>query len=173
MPGDSFEAFVEQTRDRVLRLVCSIVGPYREADAEEICQEVYLRAYRGMDRFRGEAELATWLYRIAWNTALSHRSLSPVRHGAVPMDALRERAAEDDTERTAIDAERSRILVAAMEDLPDVYRTTLYLHYWVGAGVDEIAELLGAPAGTIKSYLSRARERLRRALGGRGFEVSV
>jgi RNA polymerase sigma-70 factor (ECF subfamily) len=172
MPGDSFEAFVERTRERVFRLVCSIIGPYREADAEEICQEVYLRACRGMERFRGEAELSTWLFRIAWNTALSHRNVSPVRKGTIPIEDLLDFAAPHDTEKIAIDRERSRTLIVAIESLPHPYRTAIYMHYWMGATVEEIAEVLGVASGTIKSYLSRARERLRRELADGGWEVS-
>jgi RNA polymerase sigma-70 factor (ECF subfamily) len=57
--------------------------------------------------------------------------------------------------------ERRDLVARLIEDLPDLYRTLIHMHYWLDCPVDEIAETLGMPAGTVKSYLSRARERLR------------
>ena len=73
----------------------------------------------------------------------------------------------------ALGDERRRVVFALLEELPDVYRTAIYLHYWLGATMDEAGELLGVPSGTVKSYLSRARERLRIAARAAGIPLSI
>jgi RNA polymerase sigma-70 factor (ECF subfamily) len=84
----------------------------------------------------------------------------------VPLEALAERPSKEE-EMTSVIARRE--VAAAVEELPDLYRSVLLLHYWMGCGVAEIGELLPAPEGTVKSYLSRGRDRLRAILekGGR------
>lgn len=155
---EGFRRFVEAYSGRVFRLVASILGPWRDADAEDVVQEVFLRAYQRLDQFRGEAAIGTWLYRIAWTQAVNRKRAARLRLPHVPLEAIAEAPSETE-EMTSMLARRE--VAAAVEDLPDLYRTVLFLHYWMGCSVAEIGELLQAPGGTIKSYLSRARARLR------------
>lgn len=163
---EAFRRFVETYSDRVFRLVASILGPWRDADAEDVVQDVFLRAWQRLHQFRGESSIGTWLYRIAWTQALNRKRTARVRLPHVPFESLAESPSGEE-EMTSVLARRE--VAAAVEELPDLYRTVLLLHYWTGCGVAEIGELLQAPDGTVKSYLSRARERLRVLLekGGR------
>lgn len=159
-----FRELVERYQWRVLRLVSSILGPFRDVDAEETAQDVFVRVYEKLGQFRGEAKFATWLYRVARGVAVNRSKPARVRLPHISADALRELASPDDPQRRASEEQRDAIVAAAVESLPEVYRHVVYLHYWNDVPVADIADMLGMPAGTIKSYLFRARERLARIL---------
>lgn len=166
-PAD-FRELVERNGPRVLRLVASILGPFRGADAEEVVQDVFLRAHGRLGQFRGEARFSTWLYRIAWSVAVNRTKPLSARRGHVSLDAVLDLAGPADPRADAEAAERATRVGEAVEALPDLYRTVVYLHYWQEASVAEIGALLGAPPNTVKSYLFRARERILRALEAKG-----
>lgn len=159
-----FRELVERYQTKVFRLVASVLGPFRDADAEEVTQDVFLRVHEKLGQFRGASKFGTWLYRLAYNVAVNRSKVARLRLPHVAVDVLHGLAAHDDPRRIVLDEERDARVAAALEALPEIYRTVVYLHYWNDASVDEIAELLGAPSGTIKSYLFRARERLARIL---------
>ena len=163
-----FRALVEQHQASVLRLVSSILGPFRDIDAEDVAQDVFLRAHEKLGQFRGEAQFGTWLYRIAYSVALNRRRLARIRLPHVAVDVLAELETADSPHDSAVAAERASRLAAALELLPDLYRTVIYLHYWQESSVEEIATLLGAPANTVKSYLFRGRARLAQLLKKEG-----
>ena len=93
---DSFRQIVEEYQDRVFRLVCSILGPWADLDAEEITQDVFLRVYRKIGQFRGECAFGSWLYRVAYTTALNHRKTARIRFPHQTDKALARVVAEDD-----------------------------------------------------------------------------
>jgi RNA polymerase sigma-70 factor (ECF subfamily) len=161
-----FRELVERHQEKVFRLVASVLGPFRDIDAEETAQDVFVRVHDKLPQFRGDAKFTTWLYRVAYSVAVNRTQSARVRLPHVDVDALRALASADDPHRRATDAERDALVAAAVESLPEVYRTVIYLHYWNDVPLAEIAELLCAPAGTIKSYLFRARARLARILEG-------
>jgi RNA polymerase sigma-70 factor (ECF subfamily) len=163
---EEFRRFVEAYSARVFRLVASILGPWRDAEAEDVVQEVFLRAWQRLDQFRGESSIGTWLYRIAWTQALNRKRTARLRLPHLPLETLAESPSKEQEMTSVIER---REVAAAVEELPDLYRSVLLLHYWMGCGVAEIGELLPAPEGTVKSYLSRGRDRLRAILekGGR------
>lgn len=164
--GDAelFRQLVERYQERVFRLVASVLGPYSEADAEEVTQEVFLRVYRQLKGFRGESTFSTWLYRVAYRRALDRKQLARHRLPHSSDAALASVAGADNPFEQAARAQQSARVAVCMEALPDLYRTMLYLRYWMDCSVEEIAELIGAPAGTVKSYLARARQRVEREL---------
>jgi RNA polymerase sigma-70 factor, ECF subfamily len=131
--------------------VCSVLGPYREADAEDATQDAFLRCYRRLHTFRGDSAFSSWLYRIAYNCALDHRAKARF----IPVET--DHAVHTDPDRP-ID------LARAMEGLPDLYRTTIYLYYWQDCSLAEISQYTGVGEGTLKSWLARAREQLRKKL---------
>ena len=166
-----FRVLVERHQARVFRLVAGLLGPFADRDAQEVTQEVFLRAHQRLSSFRAEARFSSWLYRLAYNYTLQHRRRARLRLPHVPVEELEARASGDGPHEAAAERERRAQVERLLEQLPELYRTVVYLHYWLDAGVEEIAELIGAPAGTVKSYLSRARVRLReraRALGIEG-----
>lgn len=158
------EELVERHGPRVLRLVASVLGPSRSADAEEATQDVFLRAHERLGQFRGEARFSTWLHRVAWSVAVNARRPLSARRGHVPLEAARDLAGPADPGADAEAAERAARVCAAVDALPDLYKNVVHLHYWQEASVAEIGALLGAPPNTVKSYLFGARDRILRAL---------
>ena len=166
-----FGLLVDRHRAAVMRLALAVLGPRHAADAEDVAQEVFVRAWRGLPAFRGESAFATWLHRIAWNLARDHRRGAARRPVAVAGEERAEAstAGEPPSERL-VRAARARIVRGCVEELPGPYRVALHLHYWLEAPVEEIAALLDVPSGTVKSYLSRGRVRVDRLLRRRGVD---
>ncbi len=147
-------------RPRVYSVVARLLGA---ADAEEVTQEVFVRAFRALDRFRAEAQISTWLYRIAVNAALSERGRRRVeRDRAAPATAAETVAAPAAPDGDP--ALRAR-LTQALAALPPGYRAVLVLHDVEGLEHEEIAHILGCRAGTSKSQLHKARARMRELVG--------
>src|SRR5262249_20635745 len=131
--------------------------------AEELAQEVFLRAFRGLGKFRGDAQLSTWMYRLAVNAALSHATRAQARRRRdLPDEMLMTLPAEAAPDSDPRLRER---LQEALGALPAGYRAVLVLHDVEGLQHDEIAEILGCRVGTSKSQLHKARARMRELLG--------
>jgi RNA polymerase sigma-70 factor (ECF subfamily) len=158
-----FAVIVARYKDQVFRLALSILGPYRVPDAEDVAQEVFMRIHRALPTFRQESSLGTWIYRLAFNIAVDHTRRARFRLQHLPEDALRSRPAAGE----ATDSERSAVIHAAMARLPGPIRSVLYLHYWLGCGVEEVAKHLGIPPGTVKSHLRRGRAQMHRMITGK------
>lgn len=165
-----FRTLVERHQMRVFRLVAGLLGPFADRDAQEVTQEVFLRAHQRLGSFRAEARFSSWLYRLAYNYTLQHKRRARLRLPHVPVDALEALASGDGPLEAAAARERKRAVERLLEGLPELYRTVVYLHYWLDATVEEMAELLAVPSGTVKSYLSRARARLRERACTAGIE---
>jgi len=154
-------AFYENYRRRVFSLIARFVGAQ---DAEELVQEVFLRAYRGLAKFRGDAQLSTWMYRLAVNAALSHATRTQARaRRDLGEEALMALPAED---APATDPRLRARLERALHALPAGYRAVLVLHDVEGLQHEEIADILGCRVGTSKSQLHKARAKMRELLGG-------
>jgi RNA polymerase sigma-70 factor (ECF subfamily) len=153
----AMEALYHRFKRRVYGMVARIAGPQ---DAEEVAQEVFMRIYRGLMKFRGESALDTWVYRLTVNAALSHVQRRPAR--AEGEEALAHLASADGPPR---DPKLAARLEGALGDLPPGYRAVLVLHDVEGLSHEEIAEILGCRVGTSKSQLHKARGRMRELLG--------
>jgi RNA polymerase sigma-70 factor (ECF subfamily) len=150
------ELLYHRYKRRVFGLVTRIVGT---TDAEEVVQEVFVRIYRGLAKFRGDSQLSTWVYRLAVNAALSHvskRKRRPESEEWVDQEAPDPRPQRDSA--------LTRQLEAALETLPAGYRAVLVLHDVEGLSHDQCAEILGCRVGTSKSQLHKARARMRTIL---------
>jgi RNA polymerase sigma-70 factor (ECF subfamily) len=169
-PG-SREALYHRYKRRVYGLALRIVGA---SDAEEVAQEAFIRIFRGLPKFRGDAALSTWIYRLAVNAALSHRTR---RAGARlpleenPTDASVE--AQVAAEPSGADAVLRARLERALAELPAGYRTVVVLHDVEGLEHEEIAAILNCHVGTSKSQLHKARARLRAILAADGITASA
>jgi RNA polymerase sigma-70 factor (ECF subfamily) len=170
---DLFRLLVERHQEPVFRLVASILGPFADLDAEELTQEVFVRVHERLDSFRGEARFSSWLYRLTYNRTIERRRRARLRAEHVPCESLEESATFIGPLEAALDRERERVVARLIEGLPELYRSVVHMRYWMDQSIDEIAETLGVPTGTVKSYLYRARQRLRehaRAQGVQGLE---
>jgi RNA polymerase sigma-70 factor (ECF subfamily) len=153
----AMEALYHRYKRRVFGLVTRIVGP---VDSEEVAQEVFVRIFRGLGRFRGDSQLSTWIYRLSVNAALSHVTRRPRHEG--DDEALAKLPAP---ETSGTDPSLSQRLERALAMLPAGYRAVLVLHDIHGMNHDEVAEILGCHVGTSKSQLHKARARMRDLLG--------
>ncbi len=164
--GGDHEAFAAVVRlyDTKLRgLAFRILGdPDRMDDA---LQEAYVRAYRALPRFRGDARMGTWLFRITYNACLDELARSR-KTNHVPLDELVEQASEEPLPGELL-AGRSEI-ATAMQALPADERAVVFLVDAQGFDYARAAEIVGVPVGTVASRLNRARGSLRRALRPRG-----
>jgi RNA polymerase sigma-70 factor, ECF subfamily len=162
----SREALYHRFKKRVFALAVRIVGA---VDAEEVAQEAFIRIFRGLAKFRGDAALATWIYRLAVNAALSHRS----RRGTVAdADGNEEAASLPSAEPARGDAVLRVRIERAMARLPTGYRTVIVLHDVEGLEHEEVASILGCHVGTSKSQLHKARARLREMLAADGITAA-
>ena len=157
---ECFSAFVALQRDRAMRLAWRLVGG-DEAAAEDVTQEAFVRAYQALDRFRGEASLETWFYRILVRQAQNYR-----RWRAVRTLWQREGEAEpaDPTSAVQGDPGLRRRIAQALDQLSRRQREAFVLVHLEGFTVQECADFLGKPSGTIKSHLHRALVKLRAEL---------
>ncbi len=156
----AFELLVRRHRLAVYRVAARIVG---EADADDVTQDAFLRAFHRVGRFRGEAPFRAWLLRIAHNAALT--SLSRRRPVAVGAPDEPELGAEEAPRvRTPVEqlvqSERRDRLSTKLELLSPAHRTALVLRDLEGLTYDEIAVITEAPLGSVKGRLHRARREL-------------
>lgn len=161
---DAFEQLVERYSDLAFRSAYLILGA--APDAEDACQEAFYKAYRALSRFRPELPLKPWLLRIVVNEA-RNRSRGNSRRPELAMDieAAALPATEAGPEKAALDAERQARLLQAVNGLPEGDRQVVVCRYFLELSVEETAGALGRPAGTVKSRLSRALDRLRALMG--------
>ena len=164
----SFELLVIKYQRRIQRLIGRMV---RDVDlVEDIAQETFIRAYRALHQFRGDAQFYTWLYRIAVNTA--KKSLMALKHDpTVSESSFRSSEDEDETSRPRNEPttdetpesvlaakEIAAVVNAAMEDLPEDLRQAVTLREIEGLTYEEIALVMACPIGTVRSRIFRARE---------------
>lgn len=163
----SREALYHRFKRRVYALAVRIVGPI---DAEEVAQEAFIRIFKGLTKFRGDAALATWIYRLAVNAALSHRTRR--NSNALP-EANDEIDAQVGAEPVHGDAVLRARIERALVRLPVGYRTVIVLHDIEGLEHEEVAQILGCHVGTSKSQLHKARARLREMLAAEGITAAA
>lgn len=156
----AFEEIVRATYVHTYTLALRLTA--NEEDARDVVQEVYLRAWKGIGRFRGDAQLTTWLYRITANTASTHVTRRR-RHRSEPLET----AAEPAEERAALQPEAAtesaatlERLAAAVAGLPPKLRVVVVLKDVYGLSHEAIAEELGISVSAAKVRLHRARRRL-------------
>ena len=158
---DAFDELVRSTYVDLFTLAVRLTG--NEEDARDVVQDAYLRAWKGIGSFRGDAQLSTWLYRITANCASTHLSrrrrlrTEPLVAGYDPAE-LRHDAQPAAMAETTLDLER---IAAAVDELPAKLRSVVVLRDVYGLPHEAIAEELGISVSAAKVRLHRARKRLR------------
>ncbi|MFZ0213355.1 MAG: sigma-70 family RNA polymerase sigma factor [Candidatus Acidiferrales bacterium] len=173
----AFEELVRRYDREVLRLAYSLVRG--NEDARDIYQEVFLRAYRNLARFRFECSFYTWIYRIATNVCLDHLRRKTTRReeqapqiveseGAVPdfFEQQMEHRAAANPERRLLGQELGRHITAALDELSPRERMVFELKHYEGLRLRVIGDMLGTTEETVKNSLFRATRKLRASLGG-------
>ncbi len=174
--GDSvaLREIMERNNAHLYRLARTVLR--NESEAEDVLQETYLRAFRHMSEFRGDAKISTWLTRIALNEALGRLrrrrpetvELSHAEH--VSSDSMAQvipfptMATDSDPERTLARRQIAGVLERAIDALPDPFRVAFVLREMEGMSGEEAARHLGVPEGTVKTRVHRARRLLRKSV---------
>ena len=164
--GDSaaFDLLVRKYQHRITALIGRYVADWSEC--QDVAQDTFLRAYRALGNFRGDAQFYTWLHRIAVNTAKNHLVAHNRRPPTDDIDAgdaeqydLGIRLRDTDTpEREAMREELERTVMKAVDGLPEELRVAITLREVDGLSYEEIAHKMDCPIGTVRSRIFRARE---------------
>jgi RNA polymerase sigma-70 factor (ECF subfamily) len=154
----AFDLLVRKYQHRVLKLVSRFVSD--AAEAEDVAQEAFLKAYRALASFRGDSAFYTWLYRIAINTAKN----ALVSNRRRPVDFDLDLQDPDTPEGVLLTEEIRSVVEKAMEQLPEDLRTAIVLRELEGLSYEEIAEAMDCPVGTVRSRIFRAREAIDKKL---------
>jgi RNA polymerase sigma-70 factor (ECF subfamily) len=172
---EAFEPLVEKYKRKVFRLAYQVLRDQEEA--LDVAQEAFVKAYRALPAFKGDAAFYTWLFRITMNVALDRKRQRATRArslgaGDVPPEEWERTAVstDPDPEDVATGAERRERIRKGLDSLSEHHRTIIILSDIEGLQYREIAEVLGIPMGTVMSRLHHARKRLREVLGA-GFAV--
>jgi RNA polymerase sigma-70 factor (ECF subfamily) len=158
---EAFDVIVERHRRSVYQLCYRFVSNHE--DASDLVQEVFLRAYRGLKNFKGDASLGTWLYRIGVNACLNRLSARPPV--AEPLETSESVVDRDlDPASRLLQHERSKRVRAAIARLPRKQRTTLILRVYHELSHQEIASIVGSSVGAVKANFFHALQNLKRIL---------
>jgi RNA polymerase sigma-70 factor (ECF subfamily) len=160
----SFDVLVLKYQNKIIQLVYRYV--HDPDEAMDVAQEAFIKAYKAIDRFRGDSAFYTWLYRIAINTAKNHLVASGRRPPQGDIDAqdaeqydgasgLKEYATP---ERMLLKDEIQATVARAIDELPDDLRTAITLRELEGLSYEEIAQTMECPIGTVRSRIFRARD---------------
>lgn len=159
--GDSeaFAALVGRYDRAVYHLAYRTLHDVEEA--RDVAQEAFFKAYRSLRTFKQGSKFSTWIFAIAYHACCDRLN----RRKRYSSDEMPDRADPGPgPEREAIAHDEARRLRAAIDALPEKYRTVITLYHLQGKQYDEIAEVLGLPMGTVKTHLFRAKEQLRKLL---------
>lgn len=164
--GDSaaFDLLVRKYQHRIVGLIGRYVSDWSEC--QDVAQDTFIRAYRAIGSFRGDAQFYTWLHRIAVNTAKNHLVAHNRRPPTDDIDAadaeqydLGSRLRDGDTpEHELLRQEMEQTVMRAVEALPEELRTAITLREMDGLSYEDIAQKMGCPIGTVRSRIFRARE---------------
>jgi RNA polymerase sigma-70 factor (ECF subfamily) len=160
-PG-AFEVIVERHRRSIYQLCYRFVGNHE--DASDLSQDVFLRAYRGLKKFRGHSSVATWLYRIGVNVCLNRVSVTRPQFESIEERQHVDRLTESASDRVLRD-ERAVRVRAAVAELPPKQRAVLVLRVYHELSHQEIAEIVGTSVGAVKANVFHALQNLKKRLG--------
>lgn len=160
----AFDFLVIKYQHRIIQLVNRYIKD--PSEAQDVAQEAFIKAYRALADFRGEAAFYTWLYRIAINTAKNYLLSRLRRSSNYQVDIQEAEALEnapqlqglETPERELLNQEIIDAINAVIEELPEEMRTAIILREFEGMSYEEIAEAMDCPVGTVRSRLFRARE---------------
>jgi RNA polymerase sigma-70 factor (ECF subfamily) len=167
----AFDLLVRKYQHKVVKLVLRYVR--NPAEAEDIAQEAFIKAYRALPQFRGDSAFYTWMYRIAINTAknsLASRDRSPIAYDLDLTDpeeshSVQTKLQDPDTPEGMALTEEIRLIVnSAIEALPEELKTAIVLRELDGLSYEEIAAAMECPVGTVRSRIFRAREAIDKRL---------
>ena len=170
---EKFRLLVEKYQQMVFRTCLGFV--HNKEDADDLTQDVFIRAYQSLSRFKGNSAFSTWLYRIAVNASLNRIRKSPLnilfrKPGDISAD-IKEKEFfyqlkdEDNPEKILIRQEHVKMVHRALESLPENQRTAMVLSKYDELPQKDIAEIMKISEGAVEALLQRAKKNLREKLG--------
>ena len=163
----AFGMIIKQTENLVAQIVFKMISDREERG--DLAQDIYVKVFQKLNTFRFQAKLSTWIARIAYNTCINHlekhrssplQNLDDLRNDDEP-GHFQQYAETSDMEEQLIRNEFNAILQLELEKLPAIYKLLITLYHHQELSYSEIAQIVDLPEGTVKSYLFRARKRLR------------
>lgn len=166
----AFDLLVKKYQQRVLNLVSRFIQDH--AECLDVTQEAFIKAYRGLDNFRGDSQFYTWLYRIASNTAKNHLASRARKTPTQAIDAADAEMFQGESglkeyatpERQLLSEEIKQTVFRTIAALPEDLRNAITLREMDGLSYEEIAEVMECPIGTVRSRIFRAREAIDKEL---------
>jgi RNA polymerase sigma-70 factor (ECF subfamily) len=169
----AFRKILQKHHSLVYSVVRAVAGPRAETD--DIMQEVFIKIFGALRDYRGDAQLSTWIYRIARNEAIN--AIQKRRLPSIPIDECDNLAADEESPETSHDRKITRErLEHFIQRLDEGQRLAIELRYMGEKSYEEIAEIMDIPVGTVKTYIHRAKLSLRRMItgaGARAFEKGI
>jgi RNA polymerase sigma-70 factor (ECF subfamily) len=171
LSGDShaFGNIIKNTEGLVAQIVFKLIE--NSEDRRDLAQDIYLKVFRNLPGFRFQSKLSTWIAQIAYNTCISHlQKKKPVLSEKLFIDEpegmegdhpFQSTAEETDIVKSIFQKQQATILNAEIDNLPPLYKTIVTLFHNEQMSYEEITIITGLPAGTVKSYLFRARKMLK------------
>ena len=165
---EAFGLLVERYQNRLFHSLLHLLGSTE--DAQDVAQEAFVNAFEKLGSFRGQSQFYSWLFRIAYNTAVSSKRKS--RRMSVSIEARRDASGLEPSDGNpasepsyAMDvSDRQRLVQQALSELGEEFRTALVLKEMDGMSYEEIADIVKVPLGTVRSRIHRARLELREKL---------
>ncbi|MCK4569429.1 MAG: sigma-70 family RNA polymerase sigma factor [Bacteroidales bacterium] len=157
---EAYRRLVEKHQDLVYTIVHRIVSS--AVEAEEVAQDVFVKAFSKLPDFKGEAKFSTWLYRIAYNTAVSHTRKKKIDIISMDENGI-ENLSEEDVQQEIMGLspeEQNKLIRMALESLPRTDNLMITLFYYHGKGLEEISEIVGLTQNNVKVKLFRIRRKL-------------
>lgn len=158
--AEAFRELVETYKDRLFAFVWRLIRNHHEA--EDLCQATFVKAYQALDGYSSKFAFSTWLFTIAYRLTLNQLRR---RKSVAQIDAAFLEPAEPELERSLASTEEAlrlrNVIWSAVDELSTAQKTAVLLFYREGKSCQEIGQVLGMPAVTVKSHLHRAREKLR------------
>ena len=158
---DAFDVIVERHRRTVYQLCYRFVGNHE--DASDLAQDVFVRAFKGLSKFKGDSSLSTWLYRVGVNTCLNRVAVKRPQTEAIDAAPRIDERADNPLDLVMRD-ERAVVVRRAIEKLPPKQRATLVLRVYQELSHEEIARVLGSSVGAVKANFFHALGNLKRLL---------
>ncbi len=157
---EAFELLVDRFQNKVFRLAVSLVRD--ETLAQDLAQEVFMKIWKALPGYQGEASLSTWIYAISRNTCLTELKRRAARRTVSLSEPAVEDALDSISALQANDPEAGAEMdvQAMLEGLPEKYRRVITLFYLEQRSYEEVGALLGLPLGTVKTFLYRAKKEL-------------
>lgn len=170
----AFKKLVGEYENRFLTMAYKFTNNYN--DAEDLCQEIFIKVYRSLPAFKNRSKLSTWLYKVAVNTCLDwNRRNKPNFFNMISiMDkSVKGLSSNHNTEQIIIYKERQQMVHNAVYSLKDKYKTIIILYHFNQLSYKEIAQVLDIPMKTIETRLYRARKQIKEQLMKEGFGGEV